>query len=114
MLMALATGGCMEVFGIEPPPALSNAHSVYDGVTPPPLAAAPIAAAPIAAAPQPAKIQEVRPPVVTVVRVPPGASVLVTCAEAGEPREKDEPAPPAPYKPSPYAGPRAPSLYHTD
>ena len=116
MLMAVATGGCAELLGIEEQPALS----VYDAASRP--------SAVVAATPTPrpqearaAEPQEARAPVVSVVRVPgccANALVTVTCEEAIDgpraSREKAEPPPPAPYKPSPYVAPRPPPLYHND
>jgi hypothetical protein len=119
VLAAIAMTGCMEVFGVEPPPALSNAGAVslYDG-----------AARPTHAWPPSPEVREVRGPAVLVLQVPAGASVTVTYAQTAtttphpsappsfrpSPYEEDAIPTPSPYKPSPYEDPRRPALYRAD
>ncbi len=118
-LAAIATAGCAEVFGIEPPPALSNAGgpTVYDGVAHPPLNPP--------AWPVTPYVREVRGPAVIVLQVPAGTFVTVTTSQDPPPAPaprlyrpspyEDDPAPtPPPYKPSPYEDPRPATLYRSD
>jgi hypothetical protein len=124
-LAALATAGCAEVFGAEPPPSLANTggSTVYDG-----------AGRAVAYLP-PGSVVELRAPGVIVVRAPGSMEPLVTVTSAVDrpqavqaPRasrrslrslyqqeaEEATPVPPAPYKPSPYDELPPPRLYRDD
>jgi hypothetical protein len=121
LLAAIATTGCMEVFGVEPPALPSaGASSVYDR-RPPPVPAWP----PSAEVRDARDVREVRGPAIVVLQVPAGSLVSVTFTPAGSlppapgpgsfrPSPYDEDPTPAPsrYKPSPYEDPH--SLYRPD